>query len=106
MSLALPIFLLTSTFFNPVVYAVEERKVLSRNYVGLGIEVYAPYRCYPGQDITVRVRVEALENVKNASVTVFIWSSKSEGDNPWVPLSQSLTSQIFQLGQLKKKHTT
>ena len=80
---ALPIFLLTLTVFNPVVYAAEEGKVLSRNYVGVGVEVYAPYQCYPGENIMVKVRVEALEDIKNASVTVFIWGSKSEGHNPW-----------------------
>lgn len=81
--LSLSIFLLTSTVFDPVVNAIEERKVLTRNYVGLGAEVYAPYQCYPGENITVRVRVEALEGVKNASITLFIWGSKSEGYSPW-----------------------
>jgi len=81
--LILPIFLLTSTAFNPVVYATEERKVLSQKYIGLGVDVYAPYQCYPGETITVRVRIEALEHVRNASVTVFIWGSKSEGYSPW-----------------------
>ena len=81
--LALPVLLLTSTVFNPIVYAAEERKVLSRMYVGLGVEVYAPYQCYPGETITVRITVEALEDVKNASATLFISGSKSEGYSPW-----------------------
>ncbi len=81
--LILPIFLATSTVFKPVVYATEERKVLSRNYVGLGVEVYAPYQCYPSENVSVRVRVEALEDLKNVSVTVFVWGSKSEGYSPW-----------------------
>jgi len=80
---ALPIIMLTSTILNPVVYAVEERTVLSRNYVGLGVEVYASYQCYPGENVAIKVRVEALEEVENASVTLFIWGSKSEGHNPW-----------------------
>jgi len=81
--LTLPIFLLTLTVFNLTVCAVEERKVLSRNYVGIGVEVYASSQCYPGENITVRVKVTALEEVKNASITLFIWGSKSEGENPW-----------------------
>jgi len=81
--LILPIFLLASIAINPVAHAAEERKVLSRDYVGLGLDVFASYQCYPGEDIAVRVRVEALENVKNASVTLFIWGSKSEGSTPW-----------------------
>ena len=101
--LALPIFLLTSTVFNPVIYAVEERKVLSRNYVGLGVEVYAPYQCYPGETITVRVKVEALEEVKNASVTVFAWSSKSEGRNPWSTSFTVLDITDFPAGTTKEE---
>lgn len=81
--LILPIFLLTSIAMTSVLYVTEERQVLSRNYVGLGVEVFAPYRYYPGEDITIRVRVEALENVKNASAVLFLWSSQSEGSSPW-----------------------
>lgn len=81
--LILLIFLSPSTLFNATVYAVEERKVLSRNYVGFGVEVFAPYQCYSSENITVRVRVKAFEDIKNASVTMFIWGSKSEGSNPW-----------------------
>lgn len=81
--LALPFFLLTLMLFNSSVYAAEERKVLSRRYLGLGVDVYAPFQAYPGETITVRVRVEALEDIKNVSITMFIWSSKSEGYSPW-----------------------
>lgn len=64
------------------VYA-DERKVLSRNYVGLRVDVYASYQSYPGENITVKVKIEALEDIKNASVTLFLWSSKLEGQDPW-----------------------
>lgn len=80
---ALQILLLASMILNPFVQAVETRKVLSRNYVGLGVEVYAPYQCCTGENITVNVKVEALEDVKNMSVTLFIWGCKSEGYSPW-----------------------
>jgi len=101
--LALPILLLTSTVFNPDVYAVEERKVLSRNYVGIGVDVHAPYQCYPGETVTVKVRIEALEDVKNASVTVFIWGSKSEGQNPWGTSFTVLDITEFPTGMIKEE---
>jgi len=99
----LPILLLSSTTFNLIVYATEERKVLSRNYVGLGVEVYAPYQCYSGENITVRVRVEALEDVKNASVTLFIWGSKSEGHDPWGTSFTVLDIADFPSGTIKEE---
>ena len=101
--LALLIFLLTSTILDLGVYAAEERKVLSRNYVGLGVEVYAPYQCYPGETINVRVKLEALEDVKNASVTVFIWGSKSEGHNPWGTSFTVLDITDFPSGTIKEE---
>jgi len=81
--IVLQIFLLVGITLDLIVCATEERKILSRSYVGLGVEVYSPYQCYPSETITVRVRVEALEDVKNTTVTLFIWGSKSEGQNPW-----------------------
>jgi len=101
--LNLPIFLLASMAMFSVVYAIEERQVLSRSYVGLSVEVYAPYRCYPGEDITVRVRVKALENVKNASVNLFLWSSQSEGSTPWGTSFTVLDTPDFPDGVIKEE---
>jgi hypothetical protein len=102
MLLILPIFLSTSTVFNLDVYA-EPRKVLSRNYVGLGVEVYAPHQCYPSDIITISIRVEALEDVKNASVNLFIWGSKSEGQNPWGISFTVLDATDFPSGMIKEE---
>lgn len=98
--LSLSLFLLA--IFNPA-SCTEERKVLSRNYVGLGVEVYAPYQCYPGENITVTIRIEALEDVKNASVTLFLWSSKSEGQNPWGTSFTVLDATDFPSGTIKEE---
>jgi hypothetical protein len=68
---------------NFVIYASEERKVLSRKLTGLRVEIYAPYQCYPGDVITVKAKIQALEDVKNATVTMFLMASKSEGYDPW-----------------------
>ena len=102
-SLPLLIFLLTFVVLNLDVSAAEERKVLSRNYVGLGVEVYAPYQCYPGENITVKVRVKALEDVKNASVSIFIWSSRSEGHDPWGTSFTVLDVTDFPSGAIKEE---
>jgi len=101
--LVLPIFLLTLMVSNSIVYATEERKVLSRNYVGLGVDVYAPYQAYPGETVTVRVRVEALQDVKNASVTLFIWGSRSEGYSPWGTSFTVLDVTDFPNGTVKEE---
>lgn len=101
--LILPILLLTSIVLNSVVYAAEERKVLSRNYVGRGVEVYAPYQGDPGENITIRVRVEALKGVKNASITRFLWGSKTEGSTPWAVSLTVLAVTDFPIGTIREK---
>lgn len=101
--LILPFFLSASTIFCPIIYTAEERRVLSRNYIGLGVEVYASYQCYPGETINVKVKLEALEDVKNASVTLFIWSSKSEGHNPWGTSFTVLDVTDFPNGTIKEE---
>jgi len=95
--LVLSALLSVSMIFNPVVCAEEQRRILSRNYLGLGLEVYAPYQCYPNESISVRVRVEALENLTNVSVTLFIWGSKSEGYETW-----STSFAVLDTGALSK----
>lgn len=100
MLLALSIFLLA--VFNPLAYG-EERKALSRNYVGLGVNVYAPLHCYPGEDIRIKVMIEALEDVKNASVTLFFWGSKSQGSTPWSTSITILDVTDFPTGTIKEE---
>ena len=101
--LVLPIFLITSTFSNSIIHVMEERNVLSRQYIGLGVDLYAPYQAYPGETVTIRVRVEALEDVKNASVALFIWGSKSEGYSPWGTSLTVLDIADFSNGTIKEE---
>jgi hypothetical protein len=100
--LALPILLLIPVFSLDA-FASSEKKVLSRNYVGVKVEAYAPYDCYPGENISVRIRVEAQEEVKNASVTVFIWGSQSEDHNPWSASFVALDVEDLPIGMVKEK---
>jgi len=67
------------------------------------VEVYAPYQGYHGETIAVRVRVEALEDIKNMSVTVFIWGSKSQGHNPWGTSFTVIDVTDFSSGTIKEE---
>jgi hypothetical protein len=71
------------TFLASELVLAEQQEVLSRNYVGIGVEVNAPPQCYPGENVTLNIKVKALEDIRNVSVSVFIWGSESEGLNPW-----------------------
>jgi len=50
---------------------------------GIEVSVYAPYEAYPGDRITVSVRVDALEELNDTDVTLLIKGSKSQGRDSW-----------------------
>jgi len=68
--------------YLPIVKA-ETRLVWSFDWEGMDVEVYAPYQAYPGDTITVRVRVEAKEDLEDVYIRVWLYGSKSEGFETW-----------------------
>ena len=84
------IILLLTTFllpfaFSPIVKA-ETHLIWSFDWEGMDVEVYAPYQAYPGDTITIRVRVEAKEDLQDVYVTVWLYGSKSEGYGTWTKI--------------------
>lgn len=59
--------------------------------------------CYSGESIIVKVRIEALENVKNVSVTLFLWGSKSEGSTSWSTSFAVLDLTDFSNGTIRQE---
>lgn len=47
------------------------------------VRVYAPYQAYPGDYITVRVKVKALVDLNDITVTIMVFGSKSLGYYSW-----------------------
>jgi len=58
--------------------AAETHRVLRFTEEGLRVKVYAPYQAYPGDRITIKVSVEALEDLDDVTITIYIFGSKSE----------------------------
>lgn len=77
----LTLFLLSCTV--PSINAAEPRLVWTFFWEGLNIEIYAPYQAYPNQTMTIRVMVEARENLQEVTVRLRIYGSKSEGYLGW-----------------------
>ena len=61
----------------------ETRLVWSFDWEGMDVEVYAPYQAYPGDTITIRVRVEAKEDLQDVYVRVWLYGSKFQGYGIW-----------------------
>ena len=68
----------------------EIHRVWRISYKGIEVAVYAPYEAYPGDRITVRVRVEALEDLNDTYVTLWIEGSKSQGHESWTSRKEVL----------------
>ena len=47
------------------------------------IEVYAPYEAYPGDEITITVRVEAKEDLDDVTIDLLVVGSKDMGHKRW-----------------------
>lgn len=79
---ALMVFLLPLAL-TPIAKA-ETRRVWGFRYEGMALDIYAPYQGYAGGKITVRVRVEAKEYLKDAYVYIQLQGSKKYGYESWV----------------------
>jgi hypothetical protein len=71
------------SFIVSSVNATEPRLVWTFFWEGLNVEIYAPYQAYPNQTMTIRVMVEARENLQEVTVRFRIYGSKSEGYLSW-----------------------
>jgi len=71
------------SFIVSSVNATETRLVWTFFWEGLNVEVYAPYQAYPNETMTIRVRVEAREDLQEVTIRFRIYGSKSEGYLGW-----------------------
>lgn len=63
--------------------ASETRRVWGFDWERMKVDVYAPYQAHPNDTLTIRVRVEAKENLRNVTVLVRLYGCKSEGYEGW-----------------------
>ena len=75
------VFLLSFIVYS--VNATEPRLIWNLDWEGLNVAIYAPYQAYPNDTMTIRIRVEARENLQDVTVRFRIYGSKSEGYLTW-----------------------
>lgn len=56
----------------------ETHRVLSFTHEGLRVRVYAPYQAYAGSRITIEVNVDAIEDLEDVTVDLYIFGSQSD----------------------------
>lgn len=80
------IFLTSSTFSYVAGAEIAEdqmRLAWSLEDASVIVEVYATAKAYPGDNITIRVNVNATKNLKNVYITFWIFGSTSQGYSCW-----------------------
>jgi len=63
--------------------AIESRLIWTFYWEGLDIQIYAPYQAYPNDTMTIRIRVEAREELQDVTVRLRLYGSKSQGYLGW-----------------------
>ena len=105
-SLLLLTFLLSLAF--GFVVKAETQLVWSSpdEWEGIDVEIYAPYQAYPGDNITIRVKVGATKNLNDTYVTVRIYGSKSEGYDNWTTYAYVLSGEDLPVGAVVDQNFT
>ena len=84
------IFLLSS-IISPL-NATEPRLIWDLDWEGINVKIYAPYQAYPNDTMTIRIRVEAREDLHDVTVSFKIYGSMSEGYILWFRRLDALDS--------------
>ena len=84
--------------------AVESRLVWTFFWEGMDVKIWAPYQTYPGDMISVRVVVEAREELQNVMVQFKIHGSRSEGNQSWHDSFYALQNVDLSLGAVEDQY--
>jgi hypothetical protein len=63
--------------------AQELRLVWTFYWEGMDAQVYAPHQAYPNDTVTIRIRVEAREQLRNVTIQFKVYGTKSKGYILW-----------------------
>jgi len=63
--------------------AIESRLIWTFYWEGIDVQIYAPYQAYPNDTMTIRIRVEAREELQDVTVRFRMYGSKSQGYLGW-----------------------
>jgi len=74
------------------------------DWYGLVVEIYSPYQAYPNDKMTIRIRVEAREALKNVTVSLRIYGSMNKGYFLWSRTLDAVEDENLNLGEVRDQH--
>jgi hypothetical protein len=63
--------------------AIEPRLIWTFYWEGIDVQIYAPYQAYSNDTMTIRIRVEAREELQDVTLRMRMYGSKSQGYLGW-----------------------
>ena len=63
--------------------AAESRLIWTFYWEGLDVQIYTPYQAYSNDTVTIRIRVEARQELQDVTVRFRMYGSKSQGYLAW-----------------------
>ena len=72
----------------------------------IDISVYYPTQAYPGDRISFRVRVEALEDLQDVDISIWVRGSKNEGYSAWSKYITILSDKDLSSGVVRDEDFT
>lgn len=98
-------FAIIFSFIVSPLSAVETRLIWNLgDWEGLDVSIWAPWQAYPTDNITIRIRVEAKEDLQDVTVSLSIYSSMSEGYRLWLNRLDALTTVNMPLGAIEDQY--
>jgi len=84
--------------------ATEPRLIWNLDWEGLDVKIYAPWQAYPNDTMTIRIIVEAREDLQKVTVWFNIYGSKSEGVLSWFKPLDVLNNRDLSSGMVEDQY--
>ncbi len=98
-------FIFLLTFFVSSTNAIETRLIWNLGeWEGLDVKIYAPWQAYPNDIMTIRIIVEAKEDLQDVTVIFKIYGSMSEGSILWPRSLRALENVDLPLGVVEDQY--
>ncbi len=86
------------------VNAAETQLIYDVDSEGINVKIYTPYQAYPDDTMTIRIRVEAREELQDVTVTIRLYGSQAKGYTTWLRSLDALKNRDLSLGTVEDQY--
>lgn len=86
------------------VNAAETQLIYDVDSEGINVKIYTPYQAYPDDTMTIRIIVEAREELQDVTVTIRLYGSQAKGYTTWLRSLDALKNRDLSLGTVEDQY--